>query len=210
MTGRKLRVDGAQTREAILCAAEEEFAEKGFALASVRTICQRAEANVALANRYFGSKEELYRTVARRLFGELGAPLAEIPKKAVDAASWRAAVREWVDDMLYMTLPTEKAQKLCAGLFRHEVTAPTEFYAEFKRDFGAPVFNSLETLIHMAEKDERKVALISASIWAQVSVYALADAKWTAVFRPKGLKLTEWRESIVNHITESLFKEVSL
>lgn len=193
------------TREAILSAAMEEFAEKGYELGSVRTICSAAGVNVALANRYFGSKEDLYRTVARKLFGELGAPLAEIPRKVVDEASWRAAVREWVDDMLYMTLPTERAQKLCAGLFRHEISSPTKFYSEFKRDFGTPVFKSLESLIRMAEKDERKVALISASIWSQVSVYALADAKWTAAFRPKGFKLVDWRQSIIDHICESLF-----
>lgn len=198
------------TREAILSAAMEEFSEKGYELGSVRTICGAAGVNVALANRYFGSKEDLYRTVARKLFGELGAPLAEIPGKVVDETSWRAAVREWVDDILYMTLPTERAQKLCAGLFRHEVSSPTKFYAEFKRDFGTPVFKSLESLIRMAEKDERKVALISASIWSQVSVYALADAKWTAAFRPKGLKLADWRQSIIDYICENIFKEIHL
>ena len=54
---RKERIDGQETREAILVAAEEEFAEKGFALASTREICRRAGVNAALANRYFVSKE---------------------------------------------------------------------------------------------------------------------------------------------------------
>ena len=33
---RKTRVDGIETREAILAAAQEEFAEKGFELASAQ------------------------------------------------------------------------------------------------------------------------------------------------------------------------------
>ena len=146
---RKARQDGAATREAILAAAAEEFADKGFALASARAICRRAGANSALLSRYFGSKEALYRLVAKRLFGDLGAPLARLADGVTDEKSWRAAVREWVDDMLFMTLPTEKAQKLCAALFRHEVTRPTKFHAEFKEAFGRPVYGGLRQLLAM-------------------------------------------------------------
>ena len=63
------RRDGQNTREAILVAATEEFAEKGYDGASLRGICVRAGVNIALANRYFGSKEALYKRVAQRLFG---------------------------------------------------------------------------------------------------------------------------------------------
>ena len=53
---RKERIDGIETREAILAAAEAEFSEKGYELASAREMCRRAGANSALMNRYFGSK----------------------------------------------------------------------------------------------------------------------------------------------------------
>ena len=205
MMKRKQRTDGIETREAILAAAEVEFAEKGYELASVRTICKAAGANVALANRYFGSKQELYRLVAQRLFGDLGAPLAEIPAKVTDAASWRAAVREWIDDMLFMTIPTERAQKLCVGLFRHEVTHPTEFFKDFMDAFGKPVHAALEKLIARATDDAGEVAQWTASVWSQVSVYALADEKALKPFRPKGLTRTAWRESVAEHIAASVF-----
>ena len=58
MANRKSRVDGERTRGKILAEAEREFAEKGYDLASVREITRRAGVNMALANRYFGSKEE--------------------------------------------------------------------------------------------------------------------------------------------------------
>ena len=205
MADRKKRVDGIETREAILAAAEAEFSEKGFALASAREICRRARANSALMNRYFGSKEALYRIVAKRLFGDLGAPLARLADGVKDEASWRAAVSEWVDDMLFMTLPTEKAQKLCAGLFRHEVTSPTKFHAEFKESFGRPVYEGLKKLLAMKIKDDEQLDLWASSIWAQVSVYALADRKWHDSFRPEGLDNRAWAEKVRDHICEQIF-----
>ena len=208
MAERKSRVDGERTRGKILAAAEREFAEKGYELASVREISRRAGVNMALANRYFGSKEELYRIVARRLFGDLGAPMAALAERAADEASWRAAVREWVDDFLFMTLPTEPAQELCAALFRHEVTHPTKFHAEFLRDFGKPVYDALQNLLAHVLSDETQLELWTTSVWAQVSVYALADKTWHASFRPEGVGVRAWAEEVRDHICATLFASV--
>ena len=208
MAERKSRVDGERTRGKILAAAEREFAEKGYELASVREISRRAGVNMALANRYFGSKEELYRVVARRLFGDLGAPMAALAEKATDETSWRAAVREWVDDFLFMTLPTEPAQALCAALFRHEVTHPTKFHAEFLHDFGKPVYDALRNLLARVLSDETQLELWTTSVWAQVSVYALADKTWHASFRPEGVGVRAWAEEVRDHICATLFASV--
>ena len=205
MKTRKERSDGRETREALLAAAAAEFAEKGFEGASTRGICARAGVNAALANRYFGTKEALYRLVAKRFFGDLGAPLAALAGKVTDEASWRTAVREWVDDFLFMTLPSAKPQKLCAGLFHHEATHPTKFHAEFKRDFGKPVYDGLRKLLAMKIGDEEQLERWTSSIWAQVSVYALADKAWHASFRPKGVAVRAWAEKVRDHICETVF-----
>ena len=205
MAARKSRVDGERTRGKILAEAEREFAERGYDLASVREISRSAGVNTALANRYFGSKAALYRTVAKRLFGDLGAPMAALPEKVVDEASWRTAIREWVDDLLFMTLPTEPAQALCASLFRHEVTHPTKFHAEFLRDFGKPVYDSLRNLLARAISDETQLELWTTSVWAQVSVYALADVQWHKAFRPRGAKSRAWAKRVSDHICNQVF-----
>ena len=201
---RKERCDGVRTREAILVAAEE-FAERGFAAASTRAICARAGANNALVNRYYGTKENLYRIVAKRLFGDLGAPLANLDADVDSEEAWRAAVREWVEDMLFMTLPRAVPQRRCAALFRHEVTHPTKFHDEFKRDFGDPVAHALERLVAMATEDRQEISLWVSTIWAQVSVYALADPVWHVAFRPKGVSAEEWAARVRDHICEDVF-----
>ena len=56
-------VGAEQTKERILKAAIEIFARDGFAGAHVAEIAERAEVNVALLYRYFGSKEDLLQAV---------------------------------------------------------------------------------------------------------------------------------------------------
>jgi len=55
----------AKTRQQLLEAAGEVFAEVGFRNATVREICQRAGANIAAVNYHFGDKEALYTEVLR-------------------------------------------------------------------------------------------------------------------------------------------------
>lgn len=55
----------AQTRQQLLEAAGEVFAERGFRNTTVREICQRAAANIAAVNYHFGDKEKLYAAVFR-------------------------------------------------------------------------------------------------------------------------------------------------
>lgn len=60
--------DDPDTRQRLLEAAGLVFAEHGFRGATVRDICQRANANVAAIHYHFGDKESLYRAVLRSAF----------------------------------------------------------------------------------------------------------------------------------------------
>src|SRR5579859_4292718 len=65
------RKRGEQTREAILAAAETEFADHGFDGARVDAIADRSGFNKNLIFRYFGDKLGLYAAVLRRADQEL-------------------------------------------------------------------------------------------------------------------------------------------
>ncbi|GAA3640072.1 TetR/AcrR family transcriptional regulator [Microlunatus ginsengisoli] len=54
------RPGNQDTRGAILAAAREAFAAKGFAATSIRAIAAEAEVDAALVHHYFGSKQELF------------------------------------------------------------------------------------------------------------------------------------------------------
>ena len=55
------------TKEQILNVAEELFAEKGFAGTSLRNVIREAGVNIAAVHYHFGSKEELFIAVVRRV-----------------------------------------------------------------------------------------------------------------------------------------------
>jgi TetR/AcrR family transcriptional regulator len=59
--------DADATREAVLTAAEKLFAEQGFAATSIRDISSASGVSHPLILHHFGSKDELYSAVKRRL-----------------------------------------------------------------------------------------------------------------------------------------------
>ena len=61
------------TKDRILGAAEELFAQFGFSGTSLRQVTSRADVNIAAVNYHFGSKENLVNEVFRRRMDEMSA-----------------------------------------------------------------------------------------------------------------------------------------
>jgi AcrR family transcriptional regulator len=88
-----------RTRQRLLDAAAQLFAERGFRKVTVREICRRARANVAAVNYHFRDKAGLYREVvemAIAVMEETNAAAREAAEAAPPADRLRAHVRVYV------------------------------------------------------------------------------------------------------------------
>ncbi|MBD0694983.1 TetR family transcriptional regulator [Streptomyces sp. CBMA123] len=83
--------DADRSRQALLSAALDEFATKGFAGARVQDIATNAGVNKQLINYYFGGKEGLYRELQRSwteseaVFADPDLPLEEVAARYLRA-----------------------------------------------------------------------------------------------------------------------------
>ena len=78
------RRDAAASRRAILDAAEQLFAQRGYDRASLGEIGRRAGVSAALPTYFFGGKEQLYVAVLERLLAERERRLEPIALAAAD------------------------------------------------------------------------------------------------------------------------------
>jgi TetR/AcrR family transcriptional regulator len=81
------RRDAAATREALLAAGTELFAERGYHGVPVRAIAEKAGVNKAMINYHFGGKRKLYLAILSATFSEIVAraeSLADSPQPAPD------------------------------------------------------------------------------------------------------------------------------
>ena len=73
------------TKDRILGAAEELFAQHGFMGTSLRQVTSRADVNIAAVNYHFGSKENLVNEVFRRRMDEMSRERLDALRKATEA-----------------------------------------------------------------------------------------------------------------------------
>lgn len=127
------------TREKLLEAACDAFAERGFRDATVADICESAGANIAAVNYYFGSKEALYVEAWQRAFQqsiEEHPPGGGVPEDAPVEERLRGHIRALLEraagpgsrefDIVHKELanPTgllKEVMRECVGPIRHRM-----------------------------------------------------------------------------------------
>ena len=96
-THKPLEVD-SETK--ILTAAEKVFAEKGLKGARVKEIAELSGVNPALINYYFGSKDNLYRTVIENFFMRVERLAVSVMEKEIDPRAKLYSLIEFGIDLL--------------------------------------------------------------------------------------------------------------
>lgn len=134
------------TRQRLLEAARDGFAESGYRDASVRRICERAGANVSAVKYHFGSKLELYRAVwedaAERMLGDESMPRLDEAESPADA------LREFMRWFMHLVLTQNVRQPVAGRLLAHETVNPTEGALEaFVERCAGPIRAELRRIV---------------------------------------------------------------
>lgn len=137
--------EAVETRQKLLEAAGEIFAEQGFRMASVRDICQRARANVAAVNYHFGDKQRLYSEVLH-FAHTCTAPIEEIRQVLQAPVSPAERLGLFVQGFLKSFLAS--GRPAWAGqLMAREMVEPTEALDEIVEQQIRPKFAVLRELV---------------------------------------------------------------
>jgi AcrR family transcriptional regulator len=162
----------ADTRERLLRAAGEIFAEEGFRAATVREISRRANVNVAAVNYHFRDKEGLYSSVLRYTLDsaikkyplELGLSEGATPENAL-----RAFVRLLLSRVLDDGRPSWHGK-----LMAREFIEPTTAFDQMIEEAIKPLYQSLSAILKTLMGngvDEERVRMCLMSIVGQCIYY---------------------------------------
>ena len=166
-------LDQDSTRVRLLLAAGKEFADKGFELARIRTICENAEANVAAVNYHFGDKERLYveAVVYAHQCGQ-----EESRGEHSDCDDPPRALRMFIHQFLKSVLAIDNPDDWRHRLMLREMLDPTEASEVLIRESIQPRFEMLKRIMRCLcpEADERRLSALCFSVIGQCLHYKMA------------------------------------
>ncbi|TYQ09211.1 UNVERIFIED_ORG: TetR family transcriptional regulator [Gordonia westfalica J30] len=164
-TGRASREAGRATRQALLRAAGEVFAEHGDA-ASIAQICQRADAYPNQVTYYFGSKEQLFVEVAC-------AGVLRAGRRAEEAAAETTTVRDYTNTLVGTLLGP------CARDV--ELFTTSMLLTSRRTDLREHITDTLRTL-HQRGEQALMSTLVRTGWRLRAGIDVEAKAFWSAIF----------------------------
>ena len=191
--------DQDPTKVRLIEAAGEEFADKGFDATRIRTICDRAGANVAAVNYHFGDKEQLYvQTVldAHRCGMELGQDDAAV--EAGPAEQLRSFIHHFLTHVLAINHPEDWRHRLML----REMLHPTSASDVLVRESIRPHFERLQQIVRQfcPDADARKLNALSFSVIGQCLHYRMARPVTERLIGPEAFHALDL-DFLTDHIT---------
>lgn len=187
------------TRDRILEAAGELFAEGGFRGATVRTICERARVNVSAIKYHFGGKEELYAEVLK-YWHEFAIkkypPLLGVAEDSPSEDQLRAFVRS----LLFRLL--DKGKPAWFGkLMAREMAEPTRAFDHMVKEVMRPLIRLLASIVQRIVGNpvsEEEILRCCTSILGQCVYYY--NARYMSQLFRQDVSSPEEIERIADHI----------
>ncbi|HVJ37975.1 MAG TPA: TetR family transcriptional regulator [Stenotrophomonas sp.] len=181
------------TKDRILGAAEELFAQHGFAGTSLRQVTSHADVNIAAVNYHFGSKENLVNEVFRRRMDEMTASrLAQLEQaRHARPGDLAAVLAAFVEPALAMAQDRQSGGAFVRVIARAYAEKNdnlrkflSDHYGHVLREFGKAIADCLPGL----SKEELYWRL---DFLAGALTYAMAD--FGLIKRPHGVSEAEHR-----------------
>ncbi len=185
-------------KQRLLLAAEEVFADKGFASATIREITDRASVNVAAINYYFGDKERLYIEAVKyaHACSAKDQPMPSLPAGTPPVEKLKLFIREMATRMTQPTRPSS------LRLMMREMSQPTAAAKEIVREFIQPMAFGLRSIVRemLPHESESQVLMVGFSIIGQVLFYRQNRPVAELIFGKEPVDALS-TDDIANHVT---------
>lgn len=167
--GRPQGGEGEAVRQALLEAAREQFAERGFEAVTLRGIAAAAGVNAAMVHYYFGNKQGLYLAI----LSEGAAPLLAHLERALERPE--ADGEEVVRQFLVQFAATMAREPWLPQLFMREViSADGPLREQFVERFAARGARALQALL----RRDRRLGRLGEGVEPRLGAIALMSLAW--------------------------------
>jgi AcrR family transcriptional regulator len=192
----------ASTRDRLLRAALEVFAERGYEAATIREICGRAEANVAAVHYHFGDKRKLYQAIYGTLFETLRERRTSfLPPEAPADERLRVYIRALFEEIFLSGGDSDRQVQL-STIYLSEMARPSEvldrIVAEHLEPDARELYSIVAELLGAAPDDELTLDC-AASIVGQVLYYYHAGPIITRL-HPERAPVIERIEPLIDQV----------
>ena len=157
-----------ETRERLLKAAAQLFADRGFKKVTIRDICRAARANVAAVNYHFGDKTGLYREVLQQAIETIRAT-NDAARAAGEGLSPEERLRQYLKVSLCRVMSSGNISWI-SRLVHRELSDPTPSLDALVDQALRPRVDDLARMVAdilRCEVDDARVSQCVASIHAQ-------------------------------------------
>ena len=194
--------DSVPTDKRLLEAAGEIFAEHGYRAATVRQICEKAAANIAAVNYYFGDKEGLYKAVLRSVpdnHSKKYPPSGGLEEGAGAEQKLRACVQSLLQRVFDKGRPGWHVK-----IIARELIEPTRAFDMLLEEVARPIHEEIATIVRTllgGGASDEAVRLCTLSVLSQCVYYHHARSVIRRLY-PQQSYRAEDIERLADHITD--------